>query len=272
MHKRWCAVPYVIWMAIFTVIPLLLIFYYSFTTNDGSSFTLEHFQRFFEPIYLKVAAKSFQLAFISTVLCLLIGYPIAYMLSKKENAGKGFLLFLFIMPMWMNFLLRTYSWLTILGPNGILNTFLRFCGLPQLKLLYTNTAVVIGMVYNFLPFMILPIYSVLKKLDPRLIEAAEDLGADKIMVFRKVILPFSLPGIATGITMVFMPSLTTFVITNLLGGGQLLIGNLIEQQFMTVGDWGFGSAISVIMMLVVIISMVLFGNSDNGGSTGGLMG
>lgn len=273
MNKKWIAYPYVVWMAIFIVIPIFLVVYYSFTStiNGELVFSLEHFQRFFEPIYIKVTLRSVWLALVSTFICLIIGYPVAYILSLKEYSTKGVLLFLFIMPMWMNFLLRTYSWLSILETNGILNNILVAIGLPRIKILYTSTAVILGMVYNFLPFMILPIYSTLKKLDPSLIEAAQDLGADMPTVFKKVILPFSIPGVLTGITMVFMPAVTTFVISNLLGGGQfILIGNLIEQQFLTVGNWNFGSAISVIMMIVVIISMAIMSKVDKN-DDGGVM-
>lgn len=266
MNKKWIAYPYILWMAVFIVVPLLLVLYYSVTStvNGEIVFTLEHFKRFFDPIYLKVTLRSINLALICTVICLLLGYPIAYILSKKEYSNKSMLLFLFIVPMWMNFLLRTYSWLSLLETNGIINTFLSFIGLPKIKLLYTNKAVVLGMVYNYLPFMILPIYSTLKKLDASLIEAAEDLGANTSTVFRKVILPLSIPGVLSGITMVFMPALTTFVISTLLGGGQfMLLGNLIEQQFLTVNNWHFGSAISVILIIVVVASMIIMARADN---------
>lgn len=273
MNRKWISYPYLIWMTIFIVIPIFLVLYYSLTTmNNGEiAFSFTHFQRFFESIYLKVTLRSVGLALLSTVICLLLGYPVAYILSLKEYSTKSVLLFLFIMPMWMNFLLRTYSWLSILETNGILNNFLATVGLPRIKILYTNTAVILGMVYNFLPFMILPIYSTLKKLDPSLIEAAQDLGADTPTVFKKVIIPFSIPGVLTGITMVFMPAVTTFVISNLLGGGQfILIGNLIEQQFLTVGNWNFGSAISVLMMIIVIISMAVISKADKN-DDGGMM-
>lgn len=273
MSKKWICYPYLVWMAIFIVIPLLLVVYYggTSTVNGQTVFSLEHFTRFFEPVYLKVAGRSIWLAFISTVICLILGYPIAYILSTKEYSTKSVLLFLFIMPMWMNFLLRTYSWLSILETNGIINNILAFFGIPRQKLLYTNGAVILGMVYNFLPFMILPINSCLKKMDYSLVEAAQDLGCNTKNVFTKVIIPMSVPGVISGISMVFMPAVTTFVISNLLGGGQfMLIGNLIEQQFLTVGNWNFGSAVSVVMMLIIILSMFIMSKVDKG-DTGGLL-
>ena len=185
------------------------------------------------------------LAFQSTVLCLILGYPVAYFISKMKSNRRNILIMLFIVPMWMNFLLRTYAWLPILGKNGVINNFLSAIGLNTINILYTDAAVLLGMVYNFLPFMILPIYTVLIKMDNSLIDAAADLGANKRQIFTKVIFPLSMPGVITGITMVFMPAVSTFVISRLLGGGQyMLLGNLIETQFTTMGDWNFGSALS----------------------------
>ena len=274
--KRMFAYPYIVWMAIFIVAPLILVLYYSLTAADGSGgvyFTLEHYQRFFEGtyagqpfferIYVSVMLRSIWLALLSTIISFIVGYPIAYIMAGKEYSNKSFLLFLFLVPMWMNFLLRTYAWLTILEQNGILNTVLSFIGLPKVDLLYTDGAVVLGMVYNFLPFMILPIYTVLKKMDHSIIEAAQDLGADSKTVFLRVVFPLSLPGVVSGVTMVFMPGVTTFIISNLLGGGQyILIGNLIEQQFLKVGDWHFGSAISVILIILILMSMGVLAGVD----------
>ena len=190
---------------------------------------------------------------MSTILCLLIGYPAAYIIAKSKARRQSVLLMLVIVPMWMNFLLRTYAWSAILGRNGVLNTILTAIGLPAMNILYTDSAVMLGMVYNFLPFMIIPIYTILTKMDQDLINAAKDLGANSTQVFTKVIFPLSMPGVVSGITMVFMPAVSTFVISKLLGGGQfMLIGNLIEQQFMSVGDWHFGSAISIFMMISYI--------------------
>ncbi len=193
-------------------------------------------------------------------------------LSSKEMSAKGIILLLVILPMWMNFLLRTYAWVAILGKNGLLNTFLGWFGIPHTSILYTNTAILLGMVYNFLPFMVLPIFNSLSKMDNDLINAARDLGANSFQVFTKVIFPLSLPGVVSGITMVFMPAVSTFVISSLLGGGQyMLLGNLIEQQFTTMGNRNFGSAISIIMMIVILISMAVmnkFDSEDKEGSAG----
>jgi spermidine/putrescine transport system permease protein len=258
MKRNWYAYPYLVWMAIFIVIPLLLLIYYSFTisTDEGVKFTLEHIKRLWNPIYFMVFLRSIGLALISTVICLIIGYPVALILASREFRKKRVLALLFVIPMWINFLLRTYAWLTLLEKNSVINVILGFMHLPKLQLLYTDQAVVLGMVYNFLPFMVLPIYSVLTKLDKSILEAAEDLGANYLIVLKRIIIPLSLPGVVSGITMVFMPAITTFVISRLLGGGHYtLIGNLIEQQFIFVGDWNFGSAISFILMILILISM-----------------
>ena len=258
MNKTWTAYPYILWIIIFTIIPLGLLFFFSITvtTPTGMIFSLDNFRRFLEPIYLKVLMRSLSLAGISTVLCLVLGYPAAMFLASRDLKHRNTMVLLMVLPMWINFLLRTYAWLPLLERKGLINTILRSVGLPALNLLYNDFAVFLGMVYNFLPFMVLPIYSVLSKIDRNLIEAAEDLGADPVLVFRKIIFPLSLPGVFSGITMVFMPAVTTFVISRLLGGGQFtLIGNLIEQQFLTVGDWNFGSAISIVMMAVILIAM-----------------
>jgi len=273
MKRRFLAYPYLLWMLIFIVVPLLLVLFYSFTTatEDGFAFTLDNFKTFMQPIYLKVLWRSLALAAISTIVCLILGYPAALILSSGQMSRKSFLLFLFVLPMWMNFLLRTYAWLTLLEKNGFINTILSVFGIEPIQLLYNDGAVVLGMVYNFLPFMVLPIYSVLKKIDPSVIEAAEDLGANQVTVFRKVIFPLSLPGVFSGISMVFMPAVTTFVISRLLGGGQyMLIGNLIEKQFTAVYDWHFGSAVSIVMMVIILISMGILSKYDNDREGGGL--
>jgi spermidine/putrescine transport system permease protein len=256
-------------MFIFIIAPLLIVVWFSVTeTVDGRTvFTLYHFTRFFEPsfdgqpffqrLYVAVLMRSVYLAGISTAVCFVLGYPLAYALAKFYS-HKSFLLFLFIVPLWMNFLLRTYAWLTILEQNGVLNMVLTFLRLPTVDILFTDTAVVLGMVYNFLPFMVLPIYTVLRDMDASIIEAAQDLGANKVQVFTKVVFPLSIPGVISGVTMVFMPGVTTFVISNLLGGGQfILVGNLIEQQFLRVGDWQFGSAMSVILIILILFMMGL---------------
>ena len=261
------ATPYAIWSVLFIVIPLILIVFFSFTKQvDGRyMFTLDNFDKFFNVMYFKVVRRSLVLAFISTVLCLIVGYPTAYIISKAKPSRRATLLLLCILPMWMNFLLRTYAWSAILGKNGFINTLLGMVGLGPINILYTDAAVLLGMVYNFLPFMILPIHTILSKMDQDLINAAKDLGANNFQVFTKVIFPLSLPGVISGITMVFMPAVSTFVISKLLGGGQFyLIGNLIEQQFMSVGDWHFGSAISIFMMIIILISMAIMNKYSSG--------
>ena len=254
------ASPYIVWSTLFIVIPLIIIVFFSFTqeTASGYSFTLENFKRVLNSQYISVFKRSLILAFESTVLCLILGYPVAYFISKTKSNKRNILIMLFIVPMWMNLLLRTYAWLPILGKNGVINNFLSAIGLNTINILYTDAAVLLGMVYNFLPFMILPIYTVLIKMDNSLIDAAADLGANKRQIFTKVIFPLSMPGVITGITMVFMPAVSTFVISRLLGGGQyMLLGNLIETQFTTMGDWNFGSALAIFMMIIILISMAI---------------
>jgi spermidine/putrescine transport system permease protein len=273
MKKNWLSYPYLLWMMLFIFFPLLLVLFYSITdrTSEGLRFTIAHFHRFLEPIYLKVLIRSVKLAVISTVFCLVLGYPMAMILAANHFKRKNIMVFLFVVPMWMNFLLRTYAWMTLLEKKGLINTFLSWFGLNPLNLLYTEEAVILGMVYNFLPFMVLPIYSVLSKIDNNLIEAAGDLGADQFTVFWKIIFPLSIPGVVSGITMVFMPAVTTFVISRLLGGGQFtLIGNLIEQQFLYAGDWSFGSAISMVMMIVILLSTGVISKYEKENEGGGL--
>lgn len=264
------AYPYFAWMMLFILVPLLLVAYFAFTTGDSSTpgtFTLsvENFKRFLSPIYIGVLWRSLSLAMVSTFICFILGYPIAYIIAnKKKNKTRNNMILLFVIPMWMNFLLRTYAWLTILGKNGIINLLLNKLGFQSLDLLYNNGAVALGMVYNFLPFMVLPIYSVLIKMDRSLIEAAEDLGASKASVFKKVIFPLSIPGVMTGFTMVFTPAVSTFIISNLLGGNKTnLMGNVIEQQFMYTGDWHFGSAMSIILMVIILIVMAFTNRGEN---------
>ena len=264
--------PYVVWSAIFIVIPLLLIVFFSFTSKvDGRFvFSFENFQRLFEPIYFTVFIRSIWLAVLSTVSCLILGYPIAYIISKLPIKRRNMLILLFILPMWMNFLLRTYAWMAILGRDGLINTLLGYIGIGPIKMLYTDGAILLGMVYNFLPFVVIPIYTVLIKIDKNLVNAAYDLGANKAQAFRKIILPLSIPGIISGITMVFMPAVSNFVIPSLLGGGKyMLVGNLIEQQFTTIGNWNFGSALSIFMMILILISMAFMSKYEKNGKEGG---
>ena len=274
MYKKFLAYPHLVWMLVFVLVPMLLVLLYSINvlpTGIEEGFSIENYIRFFDVTYMKIFAYSMWIAFLSTVFCLLIGYPVAYILAKRERerakGGKksSTMFMLFVMPMWMNMMLRTYSWLTILESNGLLNTLLKFLHLPTVEILYTTPAVVLGMVYDFLPFMILPLYSVLSKIDVSLNEAAEDLGANPIKVFIRVTLPLSLPGVVSGITMVFLPSVTTFYISNIFGGGQImLVGNLIEQQFLVANNWNFGSAISIIMMILIFFSMKIMNLFNKG--------
>ncbi|XZJ32748.1 ABC transporter permease [Clostridium perfringens] len=271
-NLSFAAYPYVVWSAIFIVIPLLLIVFFSFTSKvDGRFvFSFENFQRLFEPIYFTVFIRSISLAVLSTVSCLILGYPIAYIISKLPIKRRNMLILLFILPMWMNFLLRTYAWMAILGRDGLINTLLGYIGIGPIKMLYTDGAILLGMVYNFLPFMVIPIYTVLIKIDKNLVNAAYDLGANKAQAFRKIILPLSIPGIISGITMVFMPAVSNFVIPSLLGGGKyMLVGNLIEQQFTTIGNWNFGSALSIFMMILILISMAFMSKYEKNGKEGG---
>ncbi|MGU8956732.1 ABC transporter permease [Clostridium perfringens] len=271
-NLSFAAYPYVVWSAIFIVIPLLLIVFFSFTSkvNGRFVFSFENFQRLFEPIYFTVFIRSIWLAVLSTVSCLILGYPIAYIISKLPIKRRNMLILLFILPMWMNFLLRTYAWMAILGRDGLINTLLGYIGIGPIKMLYTDGAILLGMVYNFLPFMVIPIYTVLIKIDKNLVNAAYDLGANKAQAFRKIILPLSIPGIISGITMVFMPAVSNFVIPSLLGGGKyMLVGNLIEQQFTTIGNWNFGSALSIFMMILILISMAFMSKYEKNGKEGG---
>ena len=267
---------YLFWGLIFIVLPLFLILAHALNANTDLSdfvFTLDNFSRFFEPLYVKILITSLILAGLSTILCLIVGYPVAYIISKMSEKVRNNMILIFIIPMWMNFLLRTYAWLTLLGNKGLINKFIGLFGLGPWDLMYNSKAIMIGMVYNFLPFMVLPIYTVLLKIDQKLIEAAKDLGANDFEVFTKVILPLSLPGIYTGITMVFIPAISTFVVPNLLGGNNFyLIGNLIEKQFTFTGDWGFGSAISmvlIVIMLLILLVPKLFNKRIKTGDMGG---
>lgn len=252
---------YVFWALVFIILPIVLIFLYSF--NGSSSIAFQNFEfsmanygRFFSPLYIKMLGVTLLVALMSTFLCLILGYPISYIISKKDNQTAQIMLFIFIMPMWINLLLRTYGWITLLGRNGLLNKFLALLGLGPVSIMYTPAAVILGMVYEFLPFMVIQIYNALAKIDPNLIEAGLDLGASKKEIFTKVILPLSMPGVYSGIIMVFIPAISTFVISNLLGGQKVyMIGNLIDQQFTFTGNWGFGSAAAIILMLILFVAL-----------------
>ena len=270
------AVPYVIWMALFVVIPIVIMLVYSLTvaeiTVDGEAmgFSWENFTGM--GIYASVFLRSFWLAIIATLVCLLIGYPVSYMMAKEGPGFQRVAMALIMLPMWMNFLLRTYSWMSILENNGLLNQLFRAIGLLDLlgvdhiQMIRTPGAVVLGMVYNYLPFMILPIYSVLSRMDHSLVEAAQDLGASSANVFRRVTLPLSLPGVLSGVTMVFVPSVSTFAISRLLGGGtQMMLGDLIENQFLG-GAYNphLGAAIAMVRMVIVVVCMVVMNHFGEG--------
>lgn len=269
------AIPYVIWMALFVVAPIIMVVIYAFSSASGG-FTLDNFARM--GTYTLVFTRSFKLALIATAICVLIGYPVSYMMSKEGPRFQRLAMVLIMLPMWMNFLLRTYSWMAILENNGLLNQLFRKIGVIALynsifgtdisffRMINTQGAVVLGMVYNYLPFTILPIYSVIVKLDRNLIEAARDLGANSVQVFRRVILPLSLPGVLSGITMVFVPSVSTFAISTMLGGGtEMLLGDLIERQFLG-GAYNpqLGAAISLVMMIIVVICMAVMNRFGEG--------
>ena len=261
-HFRKLVGPYCFWLFILTIIPMFLIMMYAFIQKGNAittfSFTLDNFSKFFDPIFVSVLIKSFVLGIITTVLCLLIGYPVAYAISKCKENTQTILILLITFPTWINMLMRTYAWINILSSKGIISNVFQLLGFGEVSFLYTDFAVVLGMVYDFLPFMILPIHASLSRMDKSLIEASNDLGANPITTFWKITFRLSLGGVLTGITMVFLPAVSSFVIPKLLGGGQYaLIGNFIEQQFINVGDWHFGSAVSLILAVLVIVLMGL---------------
>lgn len=252
--------PYCLWLFVLTVIPMLLILFYAITAKGTEittfEFTFENFLKFFDPIFISVLIKSLILGIITTLICFLIGYPVAYMIAKCKESTQNILILLITIPTWINLLMRIYAWSSILSNNGLINTLLNFLGFESISMMYTDFAVIIGMVYCFLPFMILPIHTSLTSMDPSLVEASMDLGASRIQSFFKVTFPLSLSGVLTGIIMVFLPAISEFVIPKMLGGGQYsLIGNFIENQFITVGNWHFGSAVSMILAVIVIIMM-----------------
>ena len=262
---KWLAMPYTVWAIVFIIIPLFMIFYYGFVDRTGQ-FTWENVVAIFEPEHLKALGLSIVLSFIATLICLVMAYPLSMILSKLGVNKNSFIVFIFILPMWMNFLLRTLAWQTLLEKTGVINSVLSALNLPTLNIINTPNAIVLGMVYNFLPFMVLPIYNALIKLDQDVINAARDLGANSVQTFTKVIFPLTLPGVISGFTMVFIPALTTFVISNLLGGSKiLLIGNVIEQEFTQASNWHLGSGLSMVMMIFIVISMILTAIFDKDG-------
>lgn len=262
LHQALLSGPYTVWMIAFILIPLFIVIYYGVTSKDGG-FSLENVKMITEPTYRDALFLSLKLSLYSTIICLLLAYPLAMILKSFHLKNQSLIVMIFILPMWINFLLRTIAWMTILENNGILNMILSAIGLPTLHIINTPAAVVVGMVYDFLPFMILPIYNSLAKIDDSLINASKDLGANSFQTFRKITLPLSVPGIISGITMVFIPSLTTFAISEILGGGKLnLIGNFIERQFLYYYDWNAGSGLSLVLMLFILISMAFVAKFD----------
>lgn len=297
IHRSLFASPYTLWMIIFTVVPVILISYYAFTDVNGH-FTLDNFKNFWDSHYEAnkvIAAEaerlgvdysqyivrgtvnwdtlvySLWMAFQCTVICLLLGYPAALFMADRKMKLGSTLVVLFIIPMWMNFLLRTVAWMSLLEDSGLINTLLRSLGFEGVQFMYTSNTVLLGMVYNYLPFMVFPIYTVLNKMDFRLSEAAADLGCNSFQTLYKVTVPLSVPGVVSGITMVFMPSVTTFFIPRVLGGGYtMMFGDLIESKFLTEGNWNAGSALSLLMMLLILASLSILRKVDPNGEGGGL--
>lgn len=272
---RRLAVPYLIWSVLMLLVPMLLIVFYSFIRPGNSvisfQLTLDNYIKFFtDKDFLIILVRSLTIAVKTTVLCLLIGYPIAYYISKCRPAVQQALVLCVTVPMWINMLVRTYAWIGLLSKGGPVSLVLSWLGFHDVEILYTETAVLIGMVYNFLPYMILQVHSSLSKMDPSLTEAASDLGANPFQTFWRVVFPLSIPGVISGITLVFLPAVSAFFIPKLLGGGSwFLIGNVIENQFITVGEWNFGSAISVIMAMIMMLLMALVRKADRKASREG---
>ena len=269
-HKNmqsWLAAPHAVWSVLFIIAPLIFVAYYAFTDKEGA-FTLDNIANALSRSTLIIFFRSISFALIATFICLIIAYPLAYALSKSKASTQKIMIMLVMLPMWMNFLIRTYSWMAILEDTGFINQILAKIGLDPVHMINTSGAVILGMVYNFLPYMILPIYSVMSKIDNRLIEAAQDLGCSGIRVLTKVILPLSMSGIISGVTMVFVPSISTFYISQKLGGGNFdLIGDTIERQFQTSYNYNLGAAISLILMVIILICMAVmnhFSDEDGG--------
>ena len=268
------AVPYVVWVILMILLPMLLILFYAFTTSGNEivnfTFTFDHFIRFFtDQDFLLILWRSLIIAFKTTIFCVLLGYPIAYFIARSSDRVRNILVLAITLPTWINMLVRTYAWIGLLSDGGILSTILGFFGMGDTELLYTESAVLLGMVYNFIPFMILQINTSLCKMDHSLLEASADLGANKVQTFLRVTFPLSLSGVISGIALVFLPAVSSFFIPKLLGGGQFfLIGNVIENQFITVGEWNFGSAISMIMAVIMMLCMYLIRRVDEHNSGG----
>ena len=265
--QKAAAAPHIVWSVLFIIAPLIFVLYYAFTDKDGN-FTFANFGELLQASYLEIFMRSVCFAFLATVLCLVIAYPIAYFISRAKPKTQKILIMLVMLPMWMNFLIRTYSWMALLEDTGIINTFLGIFGIGPIHMINTAGAVILGMVYNYLPYMIIPIHSVLSKVDNRLLEAASDLGSNPFTVITRVVFPLSVPGIISGITMVFVPSISTFYISQKLGGGNFdLIGDTIERQFQTAYNYNLGASMSFVLMLLIIISMTVLNKyaDDDGG-------
>ena len=265
MNKKLLSLPFIFWSAMFVIVPLCMVFYYGLTDKSGA-FTFDNILAIATAEHSKALWEALKLSVISTVICLLLAYPLAMILCNMNVNQNSFLVLIFILPMWMNFLLRTLAWQTLLEKTGVINSILSVLHLPSLNIINTPYAIVLGMVYNFLPFMVLPLYNMLVKIDKNVINAAYDLGANGIQTFLRIIFPLSLPGMFSGITMVFVPALTTFVISKILGGSKiLLIGNVIEQEFTQTGNWNLGSGLSIVLMLFIIFNMVISVITDKEG-------
>lgn len=263
--KKLLATPYMFWSVLFIIVPLCMIFYYGLTDKTGA-FTLENIIAIATAEHSKALWQSLLLSLISTIICFILAYPLAMILANMKVGQHSFIILIFILPMWMNFLLRTLAWQTLLEKTGVINSVLSFFGLPTLNIINTPYAIILGMVYNFLPFMVLPLYNALSKIDENVINAAKDLGANKVQTFFRITLPLSVPGIISGITMVFVPALTTFVISTLLGGSKvLLIGNVIEQEFTQASNWHLGSGLSIVLMIFILINMIASAIFDKDG-------
>ena len=268
LKRQLLAGPYILWMAGFILLPVIMILYYAFTTTGGS-FTLLNVSSIAFSVHIKALLLSLKLALMCTLICLILSYPLAMILNNMKSKSQGFIVFIFILPMWMNFMLRILAWRMLLSNNGVINSFLRTLGFPGLEILNTPAAVVFCMVYVFLPFMTLPIYNSMARIQNDIIEAAKDLGAGNITIFLKIIVPLTMSGVVSGIIMVFVPALTSFAISDLLGGGKvLLIGNVIEQAFMQEYNWNLGSGLSFVLMIFVIASMALMNSWGDENNTG----
>ena len=265
ISKKSYTAPFAIWVIAGTVIPILTIAYYGITNRNGA-FTLENITAMFNPQHLEALGLSLLLSLVSTIVCLILAFPMALILRGSRFGKQGFMIFVFILPMWMNFLLRTLAWQTLLEKNGVINGILGVLHLPPIAIINTPTAIVLGMVYNFLPFMVLPLYNTMCKIEDSVVEAARDLGASSLQTLWRIWLPLSVPGIVSGVTMVFVPALTTFVISNILGGSKiLLIGNVIETEFTKASNWNLGSGLSIVMLVFILLSMTVLARYDKNG-------